>query len=123
MHRIARDFSRLRGNNNNRSLLAIFMYELVIVDSKVRDSWMYPEFPKWKKAAIGFIQNLLAETVDHLQLLADSTQLNRRTRSAWKSGRAARASYLAIRHHQRRLARRREIRQLVEGPVSENLGS
>jgi hypothetical protein len=27
---------------------------------------------------------------------------------------------LAMRHHQRRLARRREIRQLVEGPVSAN---
>ncbi|MDZ4658991.1 MAG: hypothetical protein SH868_15550 [Bythopirellula sp.] len=81
---------------------------------------MSPELPKWKQRTIGFIQNLLQDTVDHLRLLADSSQLNRRTRSAMKSGRAARASFLAIRHHQRRLARRREIRLLVEGPVSAN---
>ena len=52
--------------------------------------------------------------------LIDQSQLNRRTRAAMKSGRNVRASYLAVSHHRRRLARRREIRRLVEGPVSAN---
>ncbi len=81
---------------------------------------MTPELPRWKQILVGFIQNLVQETTDHLRLLVDHSQLNRRTRAAMKSGRTVRASFLAMRHHQRRLARRREIRQLVEGPVSAN---
>jgi hypothetical protein len=78
---------------------------------------MTPQFPFWKKKLVGFIQNVLFETIEHMRLLSDQSQLNRRTRAAMKSGRNLRAGYLAVSHHQRRLARRREIRQLVEGPV------
>ena len=81
---------------------------------------MSPQLPNWKSVLIGFVQNVLQESIDHLQLLIDGSQLNRRTRAALKSGRNVRASYLAVSHHRRRLARRREIRQLVEGPVSAN---
>lgn len=81
---------------------------------------MYSPLPGWKQTIVGFVQNLLQDTIDHLRLLSDPSQLNRRARVALKLGRNTRASYLAVRHHQRRLARRREIRQLVEGPVSGN---
>ena len=79
---------------------------------------MSPQLPSWKSVLIGFVQNVLQESVDHLQLLIDGSQLNRRTSAALKSGRNVRASYLAVSHHRRRLARRREIRRLVEGPIS-----
>ena len=82
---------------------------------------MSPQLPNWKSVLIGFVQNVLQESVDHLQLLIDGSQLNRRTRAALKSGRNVRASYFAVSHHRRRLARRREIRRLVEGPVSANV--
>jgi hypothetical protein len=81
---------------------------------------VYSPLPTWKQVVIGFVQNVLQDSIDHLRLLADHSQLNRRTRIALKRGRAMRASYLAVQHHQRRLARRREIRRLVEGPVSVN---
>jgi len=53
---------------------------------------------------------LLAED---LPLLADFSQMNRRTRRAIRTGRGVRAAYLGIEHQRRRLARRREIRELV----------
>jgi hypothetical protein len=81
---------------------------------------MYPKIPRWKLAIVQFIQGVLQDSIDHLRLLTDHSQLNRRVRGALKAGRATRASYLAVSHHQRRLARRREIRRLVEGPVSAN---
>lgn len=81
---------------------------------------MYPQIPRWKLLVVQFIQVAVQESIDHLRLLADHSQFNRRVRCALKAGRSARASYLAVRHHQRRLARRREIRQLVEGPVRRN---
>lgn len=83
---------------------------------------MYPNFPHWKLSVVEFIQGVLQDSIDHLRLLADHTTFNRRIRGALKAGRSTRASYLAVRHHQRRLARRREIRQLIEGPVSANRG-
>ncbi|QDS97342.1 hypothetical protein [Adhaeretor mobilis] len=54
--------------------------------------------------------SLLAED---LPLLADFSQMNRRTRRAMRTGRGVRATYLYIEHQRRRLARRREIRELV----------
>jgi hypothetical protein len=81
---------------------------------------MFPHLPTWKHVLVSFLQQVVEETADHARLLADSSQFNRRLRAAMKSGRTVRASYLAVRHHQRRLTRRREIRRLVEGPVSAN---
>lgn len=81
---------------------------------------MYSQVPPWKFSVVQFIQGVLQDSIDHLRLLTDHTQLNRRVRGALKAGRSTRASYLAVKHHQRRLARRREIRRLVEGPVSAN---
>ncbi len=60
-------------------------------------------------------QSLASELASDLALLIDTTQLNRRTRLAWQRGRTTRAYYLMVDHHRRRLARRREIRRLVEG--------
>jgi hypothetical protein len=79
---------------------------------------MYPEIPPWKLPVIQFIQGVLQDSIDHLRLLADHASFNRRIRGALKAGRSTKASYLAVKHHQRRLARRRENRQLVEGPVA-----
>jgi len=79
---------------------------------------MFPDLPHWKSSVVELIQNVLQDSIDHLQLLADHSSFNRRIRGALKHGRTARASYLAVKHHQRRLARRREIRRLVEGPVT-----
>jgi hypothetical protein len=81
---------------------------------------MFSKFPNWKISAIEFIQGVLQDSIDHLRLLADNSTFNRRIRGAQKAGHATKASYLAVKHHQRRLARRREIRQLVEGPVRAN---
>ena len=81
---------------------------------------MFPNLPSWNKSVVEFVQNVLQDTIDQLRLLKDGSQFNRRIRAALKAGRSSRAGYLAVRHHQRRLARRREIRQLVEGPVSRN---
>lgn len=78
---------------------------------------MFSELPSWKLSAVEFIQDVLQDSIDHLRLLADNSTFNRRIRGAQKAGRMTKASYLAVKHHQRRLARRREIRQLVEGPV------
>lgn len=55
------------------------------------------------------------ELASDLGLLLDATQINRRTRLAWQQGRTNRACYLLIDHQRRRIARRREIRRLVEG--------
>lgn len=60
-------------------------------------------------------QTLLREIFSDLNLLADLSQVNRRTRAAWLSGRTTRACYLWADHQRRRMTRRREIRQLVEG--------
>lgn len=60
-------------------------------------------------------QSLLKDLASDLSLLIDTTQLNRRTRLAWKRGRTTRASYLLVDHQRRRITRRREIRRLVEG--------
>lgn len=73
--------------------------------------------PNWKEVFVGFVQDFLQESVAQLKLLADGSQLNRRTKAAWRKGRQAQACYLAMGHHRRRLARRAEIRRLVEGPV------
>lgn len=73
--------------------------------------------PSWKASFVGFVQDFLQESVAQLRLLADGSQLNRRTKAAWRKGHNAQACYLAMGHHRRRLARRAEIRQLVEGPV------
>jgi hypothetical protein len=81
---------------------------------------MFPKLPLWKLMTLKFIQGVLQDTVDHLRLLSDHSQFNRRIRGALRAGRSTRAGYLAVNHHQRRLARRREIRRLVEGPVSAN---
>lgn len=59
--------------------------------------------------------SLLREWASDLSLLADTTQLNRRTRMAWQMGRTSRAYYLVADHQRRRIARRRAIRRLVEG--------
>jgi hypothetical protein len=85
-----------------------------------RISTLSDSLPEWKQAIVGFVQSIILETIDHLSLLTDGGRLNRRTRAALKAGRSTRASYLAVKHHQRRLARRREIRRLVEGPVGKN---
>ncbi|NOZ40476.1 MAG: hypothetical protein GXP24_09655 [Planctomycetes bacterium] len=63
-------------------------------------------------------QNWLQQTASDLQLLVDTSQLNRRTRTAWRQGRTIRASYLLADHQRRRITRRREIRRLVEGRTS-----
>ena len=81
---------------------------------------MYPKIPRSKLAIVQFIQGVLQDSIDHLRLLTDHSQFNRRIRGAMKAGRSTRAGYLAVNHHQRRLARRREIRRLVEGPVNAN---
>ena len=60
-------------------------------------------------------QTLLRQTVSDLRLLVDMSQLNRRTRIAWRQGRTTRASYLLADHQRRRILRRREIRRLIEG--------
>lgn len=60
-------------------------------------------------------QSLMVELAGDLRLLADLTQLNRRTRLAWQQQRTSRACYLWMDHQRRRIARRREIRRLVEG--------
>ena len=60
-------------------------------------------------------QTVLARVASDMSLLADLSQLNRRTRLAWRSGRTSRACYLLADHQRRRIARRREIRRLVEG--------
>lgn len=81
---------------------------------------MNPKISVRKLSILRFIQGVLVDSIDHMRLLSDHSQFNRRIRTAMKAGRASRAGYLAVRHHQRRLARRREIRRLVEGPVSAN---
>jgi hypothetical protein len=81
---------------------------------------MFPNLPSWKLSALEAIQGLLQDSIDHLRLLADNSSFNRRIRGAMAAGRSTKASYLAVKHHQRRLARRREIRRLIEGPVSAN---
>ncbi|TWU30090.1 hypothetical protein [Bythopirellula polymerisocia] len=73
--------------------------------------------PGWKEEFVSFVQDLLQESIAKIKLLADGSQLNRRTKAAWRKGRRAQACYLAMGHHRRRLARRAEIRRLVEGPV------
>ncbi len=60
-------------------------------------------------------QTFLQEVTTDLSLLVDLSQLNRRTRHAWQTGRTTRACYLLLDHQRRRITRRREIRQLVEG--------
>lgn len=50
---------------------------------------------------------------EDLPLLADFSQMNRRTRRALRSGRITRATYLFAGHQRRRLARRQEIRALI----------
>ena len=59
-------------------------------------------------------QTALLDWLGDLSLLADGSQLNRRTRLAWSQGRTARACYLLADHQRRRITRRREIRRLVE---------
>jgi hypothetical protein len=81
---------------------------------------MFSDLPRWKLPIVEFIQAVLQDSIDHLRLLADHSSFNRRIRGALKAGRSTKAGYLAVKHHQRRLARRREIRRLVEGPVSAN---
>jgi len=60
-------------------------------------------------------QNWLQQVASDLHLLVDTSQLNRRTRSAWRQGRTTRAWYLLADHQRRKITRRREIRRLVEG--------
>ncbi len=60
-------------------------------------------------------QTFLQEVTTDLSLLVDLSQLNRRTRHAWQKGRTTRACYLLLDHQRRRITRRREIRQLIEG--------
>ena len=60
-------------------------------------------------------QMLLQQMASDASLLVDLTQLNRRTRTAWRQGRTTRACYLLADHQRRRITRRREIRLLVEG--------
>ena len=60
-------------------------------------------------------QEAMRRIAGDLWLLFDNSQLNRRTRKAWRGGRAARATFLLLNHQRRRLTRRREIRRLVEG--------
>lgn len=81
---------------------------------------MPSDLPSWKQALVGMVQHVLQESIAQLRLLADGSQLNRRTKGAWRKGRQAQACYLAMSHHRRRLARRAEIRRLVEGPVRRN---
>lgn len=57
---------------------------------------------------------LLQQTASDMSLLIDMSQLNRRTRTAWRQGRTTRACYLLADHQRRRITRRREIRRLVE---------
>ena len=87
----------------------------------LRKNPMKPYLPLWKQALVGFVQNVLQESIAELQSLVEGRQLNRRSRAAWKQGRTQRALFLSAHHHQRRLQRRREIRQLVEGPVRKNV--
>ncbi len=60
-------------------------------------------------------QTLLQQAASDVRLLADMSQLNRRTRSAWRQGRTTKACYLLADHQRRRITRRREIRRLIEG--------
>ena len=60
-------------------------------------------------------QTWLEQVAGDLRLLVDMSQLNRRTRTAWRQGRTTRACYLLADHQRRRITRRREIRRLVEG--------
>lgn len=75
---------------------------------------------QWMRELSQVTQSVIAQAnrsaqllAEDLPLLADLSQMNRRTRRALRSGRITRATYLLMKHQRRRYMRRQEIRALV----------
>lgn len=76
-----------------------------------------------RKRIVNLVQDVLQEKLNQLRLLGDTSQFNRRIRRARHLRHTTQTTFLVMAHHRRRLARRKAIRQLVEGPVRANLKS
>ena len=67
------------------------------------------------QAIVEHATNSVQHAAEDLPGTVDFSQANRRLRRAWRQGRGVKTAYHAVEHQRRRLRRRREIRDLVEG--------